>query len=195
MWALSAPLCRHFSVRWILSRWSNILYQGYTGNKICLWLDVGPAEDFDNLPGAAKKSLYAGAGLYLRFLCGHCIVLCPSSDIFYLALERIEFEYKWGKFTGNKFNFFRNINIISCLNQGQAPNTSVQTWVGSRLSWTKASMRAGIWLWMMKLQVASKLGIICPRPAQSWTEIKMIHFFLVLHFGLSLKFSYWPELV
>ena len=67
---------------------------GMTGNKICLWFDVGPAEDFDNLPGAAKKSLYAGAGLYLRFLCGHCIVLCPSSDIFYLALERIEFEYK-----------------------------------------------------------------------------------------------------
>ena len=55
---------------------------------------VGPAEDFDNLSGAAKKSLYAGAGLYLRFLCGHCIVLCPPSDIFYLALERIEFEYK-----------------------------------------------------------------------------------------------------
>lgn len=55
---------------------------------------VGPAEDFDNLSGAAKKSFYAGAGLYFRFLCGHCIVLCPSPDIFYLALERKEFKYK-----------------------------------------------------------------------------------------------------
>ena len=36
------------------------------------------------------------------------------------------------------------------------------------MSWTKASIRAGIWLWMMKLHVASKLGMIWPRPAQSW---------------------------
>ena len=53
------------------------------------------------------------------------------------------------------------------LDASQAPNTSVQTWMGSRLSWTKASMRAGIWLWMMKLHVASRLGMMAPNPAHS----------------------------
>ena len=53
------------------------------------------------------------------------------------------------------------------LDASQAPNTSVQTWMGSRLSWTKASMRAGIWLWMMKLHVASRLGMMAPSPAHS----------------------------
>ena len=72
------------------------------------------------------------------------------------------------------------INIHNVLNQhsdaqsltveldaSQAPNTSVHTWMGSRLSWTKASMRAGIWLWMMKLHVASRLGMMAPSPAHS----------------------------
>ena len=40
------------------------------------------------------------------------------------------------------------------------------TWVGSMLSWTKASMMAGSWDWMMKLQVASKLGMRAPRALQ-----------------------------
>ena len=43
---------------------------------------------------------------------------------------------------------------------------SVHTCVGSMLSWTNASIRAGIWLWMIKLQVASKSGIILPRAPQ-----------------------------
>ena len=55
---------------------------------------------------------------------------------------------------------------------------SVHTWVGFMLSWTNASIKAGIWLWMIKLQVASKSGIILPRAPQIYHK-SLIYFFLL----------------
>ena len=38
-------------------------------------------------------------------------------------------------------------------------------------------MRAGIWLWMMKLHVASRLGMMAPNPAHSWVKFPLKYLF------------------